>query len=112
MFLKLFGNKGSKISPDKAKLMMETEQGAILLDVRTPSEYYSMRIPGSVNLPLDSIDRISDIVKDKNKSIIIYCQSGARAASAVRALKKYGYSNIYNLGGIIAWPYKTVKGKA
>jgi len=76
--------------------------GAMLLDVRTPSEYASGHIPGSKNLPLDSIDKAARLVENKNVPLYVYCQSGARSRQAGSALESMGY-NVKNIGGIAAW---------
>ena len=70
-----------------AKIFKETP-GAVLLDVRSAGEYCSGHIPGSLNLPLDEIDRACDVVPDKNTPIFFCCLSGGRASSAERNLKR------------------------
>jgi rhodanese-related sulfurtransferase len=112
MFSKLFSKAVDSISPDEAMRLMENQEGVLLLDVRTPQEYSSMHIPRSVNVPLDQINRIDQLVQNKDTTIIVYCLSGARASSAARFLRNMGYTDVSNLGGISAWPYKTVKGNA
>ena len=76
--------------------------GAMLLDVRTPSEYASGHIPGSKNLPLASIDKAARLVENKNVPLYVYCQSGARSRQAGSVLESMGY-NVKNIGGIAAW---------
>ena len=61
--------------------------GAMLLDVRTPEEYRSGHIPGSRNLPLQTIDSVSTVVENKDTSLYVYCQSGARSRQAAGVLK-------------------------
>ena len=77
--------------------------GALLLDVRSPSEYAAGHIPGSYNLPLSAIDKAVQVVENKDTALYVYCQSGARSRQAARALESMGYSNIKDLGGISAW---------
>lgn len=108
----LFGNKTSSISASEAKELLSQGKDVVLLDVRTPQEHTSIRIPNSVLVPVDSIGTgIGKVVSDKDKQIIVYCQSGMRALSAAARLKSMGYTNVKNLGGIINWPYETVSGK-
>ena len=78
-------------------------EGALLLDVRTAEEYRGGRIPGSVNIPLSSLDRISRQVENKDAPVFVYCQSGARSRQAAAALARMGYTNVTNLGGMTAW---------
>lgn len=78
---------------------MEAE-GAYLLDVRTEDEYRSGHIQGSINLPLQRIEKIKKVVPYKKAEIFVYCLSGARSSQAVRYLKSQGYENVTNIGGV------------
>ena len=80
--------------------------GAVLLDVRTPEEYRSGHIPGSKNIPLQTIDSVSTVVENKDTSLYVYCQSGARSRQAAGMLKQMGYTNVNNIGGIAAYAGK------
>lgn len=75
-------------------------QNAVLLDVRTPSEYRQGHIPGSKNIPLDRLETLTETVKDKNTPVFVHCLSGSRSAQAVLILKRMGYSKVENIGGI------------
>ena len=81
-------------------------EGAILLDVRTPQEYREGHIPGSKNLPLQAIDKVADLVENKDTALYVYCHSGARSRQAVSHLQYLGYSNVNNIGGIAAYQGK------
>ena len=80
--------------------------GAVLLDVRTPEEYREGRIPGSVNVPLQSLGREGAVPAGKDTPLFVYCHSGARSAQAVRELARMGYTRAKNIGGIAAWTGK------
>lgn len=80
--------------------------GAVLLDVRTVEEYREGHIPGSRNVPLQSIDRVSDGIPDRETPLYVYCRSGARSSQAVSLLQQMGYSKAKNIGGITAWKGK------
>ena len=73
------------------------KEGAIVVDVRTPSEFKSGNYSGSKNIPLSSFK--SSINKLKNKQVILVCRSGGRAAQAKSILKQNGII-AYNAG---AW---------
>ncbi len=75
------------------------KQGAIILDVRTPSEFKSGHIKGSINIPLDSLSNKMGKLKDKSQPIITCCASGMRSASAKGMLKSNGYTDVHNGGG-------------
>ena len=62
-------------------------KNAILLDVRTREEYASGHIEGSRNLPLDEIDSVDSVIKDKNTPLYVHCLSGGRSARAAAYLK-------------------------
>jgi len=79
------------------------ETGAVLLDVRTPEEYKSGRVPGSRNLPLQQIADIQKRIYNKATPLYIYCHSGARSRQAVAAVRQMGYTNVRDMGGIIQY---------
>lgn len=96
------------INADDALDLIEND-GAVLLDVRTPSEYEDGHIEGAVLFPLSSIESsIESAIPDKSTEIIVYCRSGNRSADAVEILIDLGYTNVHDLGGIIDWPYDIV----
>lgn len=80
--------------------------GAVLLDVRTPQEFREGHIPGSRNVPLQTIQAAADIVPDKSAPVFVYCLSGARSRQAAGALAQMGYTNVKNIGGISAYTGK------
>lgn len=80
--------------------------GAVLLDVRTPEEYREGHIPGSKNVPLQSLDKVTSFVNNQDTPVFVYCHSGARSAQAVSVLGGMGYTNIKNIGGIAAYAGK------
>jgi phage shock protein E len=100
------------ISPQDAKKRLDNNKNVLLIDVRTAEEFHNIRIPNSISVPLDNLKPgIEKAAPDKDTEIIVYCQSGARASTASKELAKMGYTNISNLGGIMGWPYETVKGR-
>jgi len=73
-------------------------KGAIILDVRSKSEYDAGHIRGSVNISVDQLANNLNKLKNKNKPIITCCASGLRSAAAKNLLKSYGYTEVYNGG--------------
>lgn len=74
------------------------QQGAIILDVRSPEEYKQGHVKKSVNMPLNELS--NHIAKLKKDTVIITCcASGMRSASAKGIFKSNGFSNVYNGGG-------------
>ena len=72
--------------------------GAILIDVRTPSEYSNGKPKSSTNIPLDKIGGKIDKIKKLNKPIVLCCASGIRSGKATSLLKSNGIE-AYNGGG-------------
>ena len=75
------------------------KKGAVILDVRSKSEFASGHIKGAVNNPVDVLKNNLSQLKDKNKTIITCCASGMRSASAKSILKAHGYTDVHNGGG-------------
>ena len=95
------------ISPAQAREAMDAGAAPILVDVREPYEFAAGRIPGAVNLPLASLVNLAqEQLPDKDALIYLYCRSGARSRTGALQLIKLGYTNLYDLGGIISWPYE------
>ena len=80
--------------------------GAVLLDVRTSEEYREGHIPGSKNVPLQAIDKVSSVAENKDTVLFVYCYSGARSRQAAGMLQRMGYTNVNNIGGIAAYAGK------
>lgn len=74
------------------------KNGALIIDVRTPGEYATGHIKGSMNMPVDSLKANLAKLKDKNRTIITCCASGMRSSAAKSILKMNGFSNVYNGG--------------
>ena len=85
----------------KADLKSIIEQGAFLVDVRTPGEFAGGHVKGSVNIPLDKIVSNLQTFKDK-KNIIVFCQSGNRSSQAKSLLENNGIRPVVNGG---TWNY-------
>lgn len=92
------------ISAKRAKELIN-KLNPLILDVRTPKEYYDGHIPNSKLIPLQQLeDRISEIGKYKDKEIIVYCRSGNRSVVAVEILIKNGFKKLYHIkNGILEW---------
>ena len=79
--------------------------GAVLLDVRTSQEYQGGHIPGSINVPLQTLGG-DTLPAGRDTPLFVYCHSGARSGQAVRMLTRMGYVNAKNIGGIAAYTGK------
>ncbi len=85
-----------KINFDQVQTMQN--KGALILDVRTSTEYNLRHIEGAIHIPLHKLrDNLNQLPKDK--PIIVHCQVGLRSYNACRILKARGFKNVYNLSG-------------
>ena len=78
-------------------------ENAVLLDVRTPQEYGEGHIPESINVPLQTLNKVRLVVENKDAELFVYCYSGARSRQATAMLQHMGYTNVQNIGGIAAY---------
>lgn len=103
----LFGS-GHEIAPDAAAA--EADAGTPIIDVREPQEFAGGAIPGSVNVPLATIQReglaalVNAGIDTEAPSLILACRSGARSGSACLALRGALGERAKNLqGGVTGW---------
>ena len=99
----------TQISQDKAKKMMEQDDGHVIVDVRRPDEFAAGHIPGAICIPNESIgaDQPKEL-PDLDQVILVYCRSGNRSKQASQKLFDMGYTNVYEFGGIIDWTGEVV----
>ena len=98
------------ITAEEAKQIMDTEEGYIILDVRTQEEYDAGHVPGAILISHEEIaEKAEKVLTDKDQLILVYCRSGRRSKIAAEALAELGYTNIKEFGGIIDWPYEVEK---
>lgn len=88
-----------KISKKAAAASLITAN-AIVYDVRTPDEYATSHAKDAINLPLQDIEKGTLPSVPKNSPIYVYCRSGNRSNQAVAILKKAGFSNVHDIGGL------------
>ena len=95
------------ITAEKAKEIMDSQEGYIILDVRSQKEFDQGHIPGAILIPDTEIKaKAEEILTEKDQLILVYCRSGRRSKLAAEALVELGYTNIQEFGGIIDWPYE------
>lgn len=94
-FKRSFDNRNDIKKEDIKKYI---EQGAIIIDVRSPQEYKEGHIEGAICIPeYDIKNKIKDKVASKDELIVLYCSTGHRSKRAQIKLEKLGYTNVYNL---------------
>lgn len=88
-------------------IQYKNTENALLIDVREIGEYKDGHIPGSVNIPLSTIENSINgdfpQLKNKEQPLFVYCLSGARSTEAVARLVKQGFSCVNNIGGISSY---------
>ncbi|HXH02953.1 MAG TPA: rhodanese-like domain-containing protein [Candidatus Competibacteraceae bacterium] len=92
------------INPTQA-LQLINHQDAVVLDIRDGGEFRTGHIPEARHVPLSELEsRLGELAKFKDRPLIVYCNSGARAIQACTRLKKEGFTAVHNLsGGLPAW---------
>lgn len=103
----LFGNRmrGIKEVNCAEALQLINHKNALILDVREESEYKSGHLLHAKWIPLGRLaERIGELERYREQSIVVVCRSGQRSASACATLGKKGFAQAYNLsGGVMAW---------
>lgn len=96
------------IDQEEAKRMMDT-QTVVILDVREQYEFDEGHIAGAVLLPSTNINEetAAAVIPDKDSVVLVYCRTGIRSLYAAATLAGLGYTNVYEFGGIVTWPYET-----
>jgi len=87
---------------DKTDYAMLIQEGAIILDVRSKSEYSGGHITKSINIPVNELQHHLSKLKNKDQTIITCCASGMRSSSAKNILQNNGYKNVHNGGGWVS----------
>lgn len=90
-----------KVRPEEARALVES--GALLLDVRTPSEFQAGHIAGAVNVPVDALREQTAKLGATDRPVVLYCRSGSRSATASRILRNAGFRSVHDLGAMSRW---------
>jgi rhodanese-related sulfurtransferase len=112
--MRLFANLGlfnkmkrRRKTAAEVRKAMQAAGSCVILDVRTPEEYRAGHIVGAVLMPVNIVAaKAARVLPDKAVPVYVYCHSGRRAARAQSILERLGYTEVYNFGGIINWPYE------
>lgn len=87
---------------DLDELAAALAEGAPLIDVRTPDEYVTARVPGARLIPLDELRARIDEVP-KGRRVYVICAVGGRSLAAATALNRAGFDTVSVAGGTIRW---------
>ena len=96
-----------RISFTRAKELLDTEPGCVLLDVREEEEYITGHAIDAALLPVDELtdETAMDAIPSLDTPVLVYCRSGYRSNVAAHKLENFGYTRIYDVGSLIGWPY-------
>ena len=90
--------KGGRKVPSNV-IKEKIDSGAKVVDVRTPEEFRAGAYPGAVNIPVQELQaRLREVPRDQ--AVVLYCKSGVRSASAAEILRRAGFSDVLNAGGL------------
>ncbi|MDG1074811.1 MAG: rhodanese-like domain-containing protein [Methylophilaceae bacterium] len=92
------------VSASEAVLLMNRAR-LFILDVRDEGEFVQGHINGAKHIPLANLEvRIKELVKQKNKPVLVYCQRGGRSTNACKILAKHEFAQVSSLqGGLDKW---------
>jgi len=102
--------KSNSINQEQANELLQQDKTIKLIDVRTKEEYKEGHVKNSVNIPLNTLpQRYVSALPNKEAKIFVICLSGSRAADATNFLKKAGYTDVHNIGGVSTWKFGLVR---
>ena len=102
-----------EISVDELDEMIEDHQDILLVDVRESEEFAKGHIPGAILVPRGTLEgaadpaykhRVERLCAARERTVVLYCDTGSRSALATDTLQEMGFERVYNLaGGIEMW---------
>ncbi len=98
MFDFLFGR-----GRDLAGARRLVDEGALLLDVRSESEFAERHVRGALNIPVQALAQRLHELPAKQHPIVVHCRSGMRSATAADLLRKAGWTRVHDIGGYPPW---------
>ena len=96
---------GGKRASTQQVVQIMNRGKCVIVDVRSAEEFATGHLRDAKNIPLADFDkRIGELEISKSKSIVVVCQTGARADKVVRQLQAAGFEDVVALdGGLAAW---------
>lgn len=97
----------SRLTFEEAHRFLQLHPEAILLDVREEEEYITGHARDAELLPVDELDAESAslMIGSKETPVLVYCRTGRRSREAAQKLEELGYTEVYDMGGLVGWPY-------
>ncbi|MBW0147187.1 rhodanese-like domain-containing protein [Marinobacter arenosus] len=83
------------LTPEAAKALMSEHSDALVIDVREPGEVAEKRPAGTINIPRGVLEmKITEQTTDPDRTILVHCATGGRAALAAASLTKMGFRDV------------------
>ena len=105
------GEKATMTGDEVVALQADAEQEGkyVIVDVRSAEEYAAGHIKDAKNIPLDDIKNDTSVLDaEKDKKIVLYCNSGKKSGEAQDALLAAGYTDVVNADGVKTYEYDLV----
>jgi rhodanese-related sulfurtransferase len=102
--IKIATQRFATLTPAAAVQLMNSED-VVILDVREAAETAGGKIAKAIQMPVGAVQtRIGELEKHKDKTLLVYCKTGARSGAACKELSKNGFDKVFSLnGGLLAW---------
>ena len=99
-----------KLSFEEAHELLQSRPEVTLVDVREEPEYLTGHAVDALLLPVDEIteDSAAELIPSLSSPVMVYCRTGRRSRDAAAKLDAMGYEEIYDIGGLVGWPYGLV----
>ena len=97
----------SRLTFEEAHRFLQLHPKAVLVDVREEAEYITGHARDAELLPVDELDAESAdlVIGPKDTPVLVYCRTGRRSREAAQKLEELGYTEVYDMGGLVGWPY-------
>ena len=97
----------SRLTFEEAHRFLQLHPEAVLVDVREEAEYITGHARDAELLPVDELDAKSAdlVIGTKETPVLVYCRTGRRSREAAQKLEELGYTEVYDMGGLVGWPY-------
>ena len=97
----------TKVTFSQAHDLLQHAPDALILDVREEPEYLTGHAVDALLLPVDEItaETAAELIPSLQTPVLVYCRTGRRSRRAASLLDALGYENLYDMGGLVGWPY-------
>ncbi len=102
-----------EMAPDELDNLIEDNEAVLIIDIREPAEFGTGHIPGAILIPRGTLERAADpgsphrvepLCSAQDRTVVLYCESGARSALAADTLQQMGFTDVSSLaGGCVLW---------